>query len=185
MAQSELKQSIDNTTDATIRLAKGGQLVGDSLSDGAKKAKGEFDNLKKSMEQSKTLTVTNPFGTMTGVENFLKQAGLDEQQAMQISHRATNGGRDMTNLRENLRRIAAGMGIQLGDYDGDSVALLKIAESLRYGKAHQSSQSNITADDVMNSFDKRLEDTKRQAKAEAKQDLMKQLIEENKRRANW
>lgn len=71
------------------------------------------------------------------------------------------------------------MGIKTGDYDGTSYVLLRIAETLRHQNATQKPLPTVTAEDVMNSFDQRL----KQAREEAKQDFMKQLIGENKRRA--
>lgn len=186
VAQSELKQSIDSTTNATLRLAKSGQLAGDSLSDGAKKAEEDFTRLSKSLEKTNQATsvFNNPFGTMTGVENFLKQAGLDDKQAMKVARDATGGGDDIKNMHQNLKKIAGNLGIQTKDHQGTSSLLVRIAEVIRHKEANRKILGkSVGIDDVMSSFDRRLADERQKAKEEAKQEFMRQLIDENKRRA--
>ncbi|UYZ79574.1 hypothetical protein [Moraxella bovis] len=68
------------------------------------------------------------------IENFLKQAGVDEQTAMQTARRLMNG---VTNgdPYENIHKMAGMMGFKGSRYAGASTRLLHIAEQLRYRKA--------------------------------------------------
>ncbi|UZA07447.1 tape measure protein [Moraxella bovis] len=140
--QEEVKKAVDGVSDSTERVASSASRAGQAMIDGANKAKSSWDSLKESVDgavkaaqkANVTKTHTTQLGTATGIENFLKQAGVDEQTAMQTARRLMNG---VTNgdPYENIHKMAGMMGFKGSRYAGASTRLLHIAEQLRYRKA--------------------------------------------------
>ena len=181
-----LNQAVDRVTQATERLADSGARAGIAMAGGAKVAKEEYEGLAKVIDEANkaqearkannSKAVGNQFGTKTGIENFLKQAGLSEEEAMKGAMQFEQEGKSFMQYKDGKHL---------------SVRLVEYAESVRYGKKGKksgdgelSSSSSLTSaslspQEVAGAFDALI----KQSEARGAQNFAEQLIGEAKRRA--
>lgn len=181
--KDELRQAVDNVTRSTNRLADSGTRVGLAMANGAEAAKEEYDGLAKAIDDANkaqearkannSKATTNPFGTKTGIEKFLKEAGLSEEQAMKGALQFEQEGKSFSQYKDGKHL---------------SMRLLEYAESVRYSQRNKRndggggglSNGGISPQDIVNAFDER---TRQQILDEGGQLFAQQLMQEAKRRA--
>lgn len=148
----QVERAVDKVANRLDDVAGSASGAGEAMSDGAEKAKSSWDSLADSIESAKNaeqeaqsagkkIKHETQFGTATGIENFLKQAGVDDETAMKkarhIMSSVVNG-----NSYEAIQKMSDGMGYKGFRWAGAGSHLLHIAEQLRY-KAHADKASEV------------------------------------------
>lgn len=148
----QVERAVDKVANRLDGVAGSANHAGEAMSDGAEKAKSSWDSLAGSIESAKNaeqeaqsagkkIKHETQFGTATGIENFLKQAGVDDETAMKkarhIMSSVVNG-----NSYEAIQKMSEGMGYKGFRWAGAGSHLRHIAERLRY-KAHADKASEV------------------------------------------
>lgn len=136
--QKQLSDTLGGVVEANERVAESGQSAGHAMVDGANEAKNAWDDVKKSVDEAnnakdKAKSHHTQFNTATGIENFLKQAGVNEKVA------AREARRMMANVSDKELYEGSHIFRRSGEHAsvGMSTALLKLAERLRAQEASQ------------------------------------------------
>lgn len=136
--QKQLSDTLGGVVEANERVAESGQSAGHAMVDGANEAKNAWDDVKKSVDEAnnakdKAKSHHTQFNTATGIENFLKQAGVNEKVA------AREARRMMANVSDKELYEGSHIFRRSGEHAsvGMSTALLKLAERLRGQEASQ------------------------------------------------
>lgn len=178
--KDELRQAVDKVANSTDRLAKSGTRAGVAMADGARAAKEEYDSLNKSIEDARKAQdarkannskgTTNQFGTKTGIEKFLKDAGLSEEEAKKGALQFEQQGKSFNQFDSSGKHL--------------STRLMEYAEKVRYSQSANKGggglSNSIRPKDIVNAFDER---TMQQIRDEGGQIFANELLKEAKRRA--
>lgn len=148
--QSEMTEATNSTTLATDRLTSSASRIGDGVSVGVNRGIGELERLNQAMDSTARRNAeltekwdkereaknaprqkqSSEINTRTGVENFLKQAGLtDEQARAKAQSMLTTQNGVNINWGEIIKQATGG---NMQNYLSPSQYLLKMAESIKY-----------------------------------------------------
>lgn len=150
--QSEMTNATNITTQATDNLTSSASRIGDGVSVGVNRSIGELERLNQALDSTarrnaeiskkseaerldrdnrRNASQSSNLSTRTGVENFLKQAGMNEAQAKEKarSFATTANGLniDWHNILKSVNSNA-----NLSSYLSPSMYLLKMAETMKY-----------------------------------------------------
>lgn len=169
-----VKDAVDKTTDSTERLTRSASNIGTAYQNAARLSIQELEEISKRLnyldvenskkkEQwakesaardevnrasvGKMFEESSKYSTLTGMENFLKEAGLSQEQAMEqarilMSQYGKNGRMNWA----KANGIAEGVPTtiqQMAAYKGPGAYLLDIAEKIRYEQAALDRQTAI------------------------------------------
>lgn len=160
-----LNKELDNTANKAERVVSSSSGIGDAISHSVRRGVDELDKLNQALdstarrnqalteqwEKDKAQREANnnnflgavnrdysQYSTKTGVENFLKQAGLSNEQAMEETRKLFNqyGGNGKMNWAK-ANGFSEGMPMTTEDfkkYKSPSMYLLELAEKVRYSQ---------------------------------------------------
>ena len=169
-----VKDAVDKTTDSTERLSRSASSVGTAYQSAARLSVQELEEISKRLDflntknkelqaqwakdsaardESNRASVgrmfeeSSKYSTLTGMENFLKEAGLSQERAMQEAKRLMDQyGKDGRMNWARANNIPEGVPTtiqQMAAYKGPGAYLLDIAEKIRYDQAALDRQTAI------------------------------------------
>ena len=169
-----VKDAVEKTTDSTERLTRSASSVGTAYQNAARLSVQELEEISKRLDflntknkelqaqwakdsaardegnratTAKSMQSVANYSTLTAMENFLKSAGLSDEQAMKQAQTLMNqygkNGRMNWTAANGLTEGAALTTQQMANFKDPTAYLLDIAEKIRYNQAALDRQTAI------------------------------------------